>query len=426
LNKKWWNFSPRAGVAWDVHGDGRMAVRSSYSLMYDFPTGEFFSNLAGAPPYGNRTLVTDPAGLFDNPYRDVGGDPHPIITGPDTPFPVGGTFASMQPDINAPRIQAWNVSVERQIGSNWGASVAYLGSYSDRLWGLVEMNPGVFLGLGPCTLNGVSISVCTTTGNLNQRRVLTLSGEDPAAATLISNLDSHAAVGTQSYRGLKLTVQRRSTSGISLNGNYTWSRCFGLEMPTGAQFGIGFVDPSNPDYDRGHCDGDRTHLSNFTVGYETPALGNAALRLIASKWRVSGILNARSGPWMSILSGRDNAFNGMANQRVDQVADDVYGAKTLNNFLNPVAFAQPAGGKFGTSGRNSIKGPGFHKVDLALSRLVSLAATRTIELRLEVFNLFNTFNWGLPNNNFATGTFGRITTMTGDPRIIQFGVKYGF
>ena len=98
----------------------------------------------------------------------------------------------------------------------------------------------------------------------------------------------------------------------------------------------------------------------------------------------------------------------------------------LNNFLNPAAFAQPAAGKFGTSARNSIKGPGFHKVDLALSRLVSLAATRTLELRLEVFNLFNTFNWGLPNNNFATGTFGRITTMTGDPRIMQFGVKYGF
>jgi|RhiMethySRZTD1v2_1073278.scaffolds.fasta_scaffold37558_1 hypothetical protein len=426
LEKKWWNFSPRAGVAWDVHGDGRMAVRSSYSLMYDFPTGEFFSNLAGAPPYGNRTLVTDPAGLFDNPYRDVGGDPHPIITGPDTPFPVGGTFASMDSDINAPRIQSWNVSFERQFGSNWGASVAYLGSYSDRLWGLVETNPGVFLGTGPCTLNGVSIAVCTTNANLNQRRVLTLSGENPASATLISNLEDHAAVGSQTYRGLKLSVQRRSANGVSLNGNYTWSRCFGLEMPTGAQFGIGFVNPADPDYDRGHCEQDRTHLANFTVGYQTPAFDNATLRTVASNWRVSGILNARSGPWMSILSGRDNAFNGMANQRVDQVSNDVYGAKTLNNFLNPAAFAQPAPGGFGTSTRNSIKGPGFHKVDLALSRLVSLAATRTIELRLEVFNLFNTFNWGLPNNNISAGTFGRITTMTGDPRIMQFGIKYGF
>lgn len=105
---------------------------------------------------------------------------------------------------------------------------------------------------------------------------------------------------------------------------------------------------------------------------------------------------------MSILSGRDNAFNGMANQRVDQVSNDVYRAKTLNNFLNPAAFAQPAPGRFGASGRNSVKGPGFHKVDLALSRLVSLAATRTIELRLEMFDLFNTFNWGLPKNNFST------------------------
>ena len=60
LNKKWTNFSPRAGVAWDVRGDGRLAVRSSYALMYDYPGGEYFNNLAAAPPYGNRTLVSDP------------------------------------------------------------------------------------------------------------------------------------------------------------------------------------------------------------------------------------------------------------------------------------------------------------------------------------------------------------------------------
>ncbi len=65
-------------------------------------------------------------------------------------------------------------------------------------------------------------------------------------------------------------------------------------------------------------------------------------------------------------------------------------------------------------------------MDLTLSRLVSLAAARTIELRLEVFNLFNTFNWGLPNDNFSTGMFRRITTMIGDLRIMQFGIKYGF
>jgi hypothetical protein len=108
----------------------------------------------------------------------------------------------------------------------------------------------------------------------------------------------------------------------------------------------------------------------------------AALRALASDWRVSGILNAGSGAWLTVLSGRDNAFNGMANQRVDQVSGDVYGAKTLTNYLNPAAFAQPASGTFGTHVRNSIKGTGFWKVDLALSRLVSLASTSNLEFRV--------------------------------------------
>jgi len=426
LTKKWWNFSPRVGMAWDVNGNGRTAVRSSYALMNDFPTGEYFFNLAGAPPYGNRVVVTDPAGLFDDPYRDIGGNPFPIVTSPDTKYPIGGIFSSMSPDINGPRVQSWNVSLERQIGADWGASAAYLGSYSDRLWGLLALNPGVYLGLGPCTLQGVVYPVCSTNANLNQRRVLSLSGENPASAQLISFLDGHAPVGTQDYRGLKLSVQRRSAAGLSVNANYTLSRCRGLEMPPNAQSGIGFTNPADPDADRGHCDADRTHLANGTVGYLTPHVGSPVVGMLASNWRVSGIVNVRSGSWMNVLSGRDNAFNGQANQRVDQVSSDVYGAKTLASYLNRAAFAQPASGAFGTYERNSIRGPNFWKVDLALSRLVPVASTHSLELRVEVFNLLNNFNWGNPNLNFTAGTFGRITTMAGDPRIIQFGVKFAF
>jgi Carboxypeptidase regulatory-like domain/TonB dependent receptor len=425
LEKKWWNFSPRLGVGWDVRGDGRLAIRSSYALMYDYPGGEYFNNLAAAPPYGNRTLISDPAGLFDDPYRDVGGNPHPIAVGPDTVFPVGGTLSSMDPDINAPRVQSWNVTLEKQIGADWATSVSYLGSYTDRLWGLVALNPGVYLGLGPCVLQGVSFPVCTTNNTLNQRRVLSLSGENPASATLISNLDSHAAVGTQKYRGLKLEAQRRSANGVSMNANYTLSRCEGLEMAPNAQFGIGFTNPADPNADYGRCEGDRRHLANGTVGYMTPHL-NGPAGLLASNWRLSGILNVRSGTPLNILSGRDNAFNGQANQRVDQISNDVYGEKTLTNYLNRAAFAQPASGAFGNYRRNSIDGPGFWKIDLAISRLVSIASTQNLELRVEVFNLTNNFNWDVPNLNFAAATFGRITTQAGTPRIVQFGVKYGF
>ena len=89
---------------------------------------------------------------MDDPYRAVGGDPHPIVTGPNTPYVPFGGFGTMDPSINSPRVQSWNVTVEQQLGSQWGVSASYLGSYSDRLWAPIAQNPGIFMGLGPCTL----------------------------------------------------------------------------------------------------------------------------------------------------------------------------------------------------------------------------------------------------------------------------------
>jgi hypothetical protein len=111
---------------------------------------------------------------------------------------------------------------------------------------------------------------------------------------------------------------------------------------------------------------------------------------------------------------------------VNQVLDDPYADRTLDRYLNPAAFAYPAAGTLGDHRSASVEGPGFWTADLAITRNVSFGAQRGLELRVEVFNLFNNFNWGNPNSNLDAGTFGRITTQTGDPRIMQFGVKYGF
>ncbi len=434
LETKWMNLAPRVGIGWDVHGDGRLAIRSSYGLSFDYPTGEFMSNPAAAPPFGNRVRLTDPPGGFDNPYGHLpGGDPHPIITGPDTVFPAGGTFASIDPGLNAPRIQSWNVTVEQQLGTNWQASASYLGRYSDRLWGFQAVNYGVFLGLGPCTINGVAFTVCSTNGNLQQRRALSLANENPRSAALIGILDEYTNDGDQSYRGLRLSVQRRSASGLSLSGNYTLSRCFGLEMGTSAQFGATYTDPRNPDNDRGYCDQDRTHIGNINLGIETPRFGNAVLRTIASSWGVSAILSARSGTPLSVVTGVDTALSGISNQRANQVSDDVYGDPQedaqgrLANYLNRAAFVLPAPGTVGSSLRNGIRGPSYwNGINLGLRRLISLPGTQNLELRIESFNLLNSFSWGIPTTNLSSGQFGRITTQAGDPRIMQFAIKYGF
>jgi hypothetical protein len=437
LNKQWLNVSPRVGLAWDLTGDGRTAIRGSYGLTYDLPNGEYELINANSPPYGNRTLVEDPPGGFDQPYAHLGGDPHPILTSRNTPFIPYGAFGSVDPDINSPRIQQWNVTVEKQLGRVWQVEASYLGSYTDRLWNQIAINPGVFLGTGPCTLAGIFYPSCSTNANLNQRRVFSLNNENPAAALLIGNLDIHTDLGTQSYRGLKLSFQRRAGSGVSLSGNYTLSRCFGdPAFQTGGfpQIANGYTDPAHPELDRGPCDQDRTHIGVVNAGVQVPRFDNRAARVALSDWRVAGIFSARSGQPINVISGQDRAFSGIQNQRVDQVLADPYGDKTVNNWLNPAAFALPAPGTLGNFRRNSVRAPSYRSIDAALSRLVTFGTGRTLELRVETFNLLNTFNWGPPtlmnadrtHTNFSSGAFGRITSMGGTPRIMQFGVKYGF
>jgi hypothetical protein len=441
LYTQWLNFSPRVGLGWDVGGDGRTAVRLSYGLTYDFPNAEYQLINANSPPYGNRSLVEDPPGGFDRPYAHIGGDPHPIATNRDTMFLPFGAFGATDPNINSPRTQQWNVTIERQIGTVWQVAASYIGSHTDRLWEQIAVNPGVFLGLGPCTLQGVFYASCTTNANLNQRRVLSLSNENPAAARLLGNMDIHEAVGTQDYKGLKLSFQRRAARGLSLSGNYTVSRCFGdPALQTGGfpQIANGYTNPDDPDFDDGLCDQDRTHLGILVAGVQTPQLANAAMRAAFSDWRISGIYSARSGQPLNVIAGQDRAFTGIQNQRVDQVLSNPYGdKKTVNSWLNPAAFALPAPGTLGSFKRNSLRAPGYWSVDLAVSRLIPFGASRSLELRLETFNLFNTFNWGAPiagpiqggritDTNFSSPQFGRVTAMAGAPRIMQFGIKYGF
>ena len=275
-----------------------------------------------ARPFANRLRVE--AVPFDNPYVNTpGGNPFPIAPlSPGVAYPAFGSYGTLDSDANSPRVQNWNVTVERQFGTAWQGSASYLGSYSDRLWNLVALNPGRYLGAGPCAIAGVSYPVCTTAANLDQRRVL--YAQNPAEARFLGPVDRHTSIGTQSYRGLKLSFRRRAAEGVSLTGNYTLSRCVG----------------------------------NVTAGYQTPPFSGAALRVLASGWRVSGILSARSGSWLNVTTGRDIAATGISAQRLNQVLGDPYGTRTVDNYLSPAAFAYPTDGTLGNYVINSIAGRG--------------------------------------------------------------------
>ncbi len=430
LNKQWKNFSPRLGLAWDVRGDGRLAVRTSYAINYDIPTAIFQQVPASGAPFGNRLALTQAGNIpLDDPYRNYPGAhvlPVPVPPPADIVFPNQGSYAAIDPDINSTRGQSWNVTVEKQLGATWQVAASYLGTYLDRIWGQDALNPGVFMGLGPCTLRGVNYSVCSTAANTDARRVF--SQVSAEAAQKYSYVSEYQATGTQTYRGLKLSFQRRTAQGLSLGGNFTVSHCETDTPVTGnfVQFQNTWLKPGDPSYDRGNCPYNQRLISNWTAAYLTPEFSNDVLRAVASDWRVSGIVTANSGNWLTVTTTSDLAFNGIPNQRVNQVNDDAYGDKSLTNYLNAAAFAFPAAGTLGDHAPRSIEGPGFWKIDMSVARVVPLGNQHTLEFRVEAFNVTNNFNWGDPNTSLNAGTFGRITTQNGDSRILQFAVKYGF
>jgi hypothetical protein len=141
--------------------------------------------------------------------------------------------------------------------------------------------------------------------------------------------------------------------------------------------GTGYVHPTDIEYDRGHCDSDRRHITNATVNYEIGRVGTGALSAVASGWRLSGIVRATSGRWLNVTVTGDPARTAQAGQRPNRVLDDPYGDKSLNNYLNPAAFAQPALGTYGDLPRNAVEGPGRWSIDASLVQIRVLATEIT-------------------------------------------------
>jgi hypothetical protein len=433
MENHWLQFSPRVGFAWDLTGDGRTVVRSGYSLGYDFVNAQFHLNTSVAWPWGAEVRFNDPAGRLDNPFLGSGqANIFPVTFDQNAPFGLYGPYIAIPPDIDLPRQQAWNLTVERQIGQNLAVRASYLGSYSDRLWNVRSLNEGQFMGTGPCTLQTPTgpqtFATCTVPQSLNFRRNLSIQNFDQGK--FLGALDEHTALGEQRYKGLLLQATRRSANGLTAGVNYTLSKCEGHATQGGTTPNInsGYVNPDDIDYDYGACTQDRRHIFNLTLSATTPEFGARALRAVASNWRVSGIFRATSGEPITVTVNTDPAGTGIGNQRANVVGDP-YGEKTVNNYLNINSFTIPTPGTYGDQRRGSITGFGDRNLDIAVVRGFRFG-THLVEARIESFNAFNWMRPTLTNQNTnrnAPATFGRATSvLQNSPRVMQVAVKYSF
>jgi hypothetical protein len=244
--------------------------------------------------------------------------------------------------------------------------------------------------------------------------------------------------GISRYNALETTLDKRFSNGWTLRAVYTLSESkdnSGEHLTSGgsSSFPDNARDLSNwysySDFDVRH----RFVVNGiwelpFGKGrrYFTNGIGAAIL----GGWELAGSLNTRSGrPFTVTQSGDPLRLGSLSTTLADQVGDPTFSNPTVDGWFNTAAFARLDNStlRFGNQRRNTLRGPGFASLDFAVHRKFGLGRENTnLELRWEVFNALNRANFGLPNRTVNGGGFGTITTLQGDPRIMQFALRFNF
>ena len=449
MNTHWKLFAPRVGLAFDPKGDGKMVIRASYGISYDYANGQLFVNTADASPFGGTVIFPANTSIvhpWTNAYAsNPGGNIFPYTINANAPFATGGTYIAIPRDLQIPEVHQWNLTIQKQFGRDLVASASYIGSESEHLLDSYQLNPSTPVSCGA----GVSLSVCNNAGTVNKNRLFQSSGVP--RSNLIGYMDTYDSGATSSYNGMVVSVNKALSKGISANANYTWSHCIGdltIGNSTG-NAGAGLVFANNRRYDHSNCQNsqiggvfssDRRHIFNSSLVYETPKLSNHMMDMVFSGWRLSPILRAQSAPWLTISLATDLAYTGAsaANQRPIQVLPNPLCANPRPTcWINPAAFTNPTPGTISFMGRDNVPGPDFFQLDAAAEKLFRFTERQNLEFRVEAFNLTNSFRAGIPppslqaggsglNTTFGSGkTFGQITSAL-DPRILQLALKYTF
>ncbi len=330
-------------------------------------------------------------------------------------------------------LNQWNLSLQKQVARDWLITANYLGNSTIHLFSSNQANPAVFLGLGACTIAGVNYATCSTTANINQRRILNL--QNPSQGQSYAGIAYADDGATGSYDALFLSVQKRLSRGTSILANYTWSHC--ISDVIDAQIGSGGTSvaavPGNRRQYRSNCQtSDQRHVFNLSAVAQTPRFSSRPWRVLASGWQISPILKWKSAAFFTVTSGVDTALSGQTGETPNlvtdvspYVTDRSCSTAPCVTWLTSKAFRSAPQGTYGNLGYNNLKGPGVFSLDMALSRMFPVGERRTIQLRGEAFNLPNHVNLNTPVATLNSGAFGQVQSAA-DPRIMQLALKFLF
>jgi hypothetical protein len=353
------------------------------------------------------------------------------------------------PNLTTPSAYNYNFTIQHELPSSMVVQVGYVGHMGRHLEERVSIDPaGQAPGVNPVCAAEPSCSYF----NMDPTTLANPLTQD--GAVVFGGVGEQATVANSNYNSLQISVTKKTTHGLEFQSSYTWSHSLD---PISSVENVGGGGDLNP-FDRQDNYGDSAYdarnrfVASYT--YEIPSIRHFnTFRAVPSRlvegWRFSGITTLQSGFPVSLLDSSDDSLTcwyysgyGCAdrpnvtgavqtyNPRNENLVNATQGGTTLlgNYFFNPNVFTPEVRGVLGDAGRNFFHGPGINNFDFGLFKDTKVTESTKIELRLEVFNLFNHAQFidnAVGNDINAAAFFGRATAAF-DPRIIQLGAKFYF
>jgi hypothetical protein len=422
-------LGPRAGLAWDVFGNGRTAVRAGFGVYYSLIDDLAFL-INSLPPYnGSETFANTSLFSFTPILPNA---PIPPSCGPGIPQPCT-TYApqGIQANAKTPAVNEWRFTIEQQLDRNTALRISYAGEFGYH--GLLSVDPNSI----PAQVCA-SASGCTAGGTGTARTTVAQGAQYIPVGTrpnpYLSGGFSWYTEGNSSYNALQIDVNRRLSRGFEMRANYTFSKSLDVNSAlTGAQSNNQpqmVMDRNDLRRDWGPSALDVTHQASLSGTWQIPLRGR-----IGGGWELNGIATLLSGfPFTPQLGSNRSGDGDTRNPDRPSYNPGFTGPIVTGNpsqWFNPGAFLVPAAGTWGNVGRNVLTGPGLATLDTSLFRNFKVLERTTLEFRAEFFNILNHTNFGTPNATVFSGTAvnpsaGLITSTATTSRQIQFGLKLMF
>jgi hypothetical protein len=461
------SFAPRLGLAYSPnfsHGvlgkifgsDGKSSIRAGFGMFYTAFQGLSAGIMYGVPPYGYNYLSPAPP-LFEKPFITAADG---TDNGQRFPFPAPPLNASAQnpqPQVNfskyipvnaapyffhdnhVPYDESYMFSIQRQLAPSLLLTLSYTGNQGHHLMVVQESNPGdPALCLSLSDPNNVAPGSPTCgpfaeNGTFTRKDGVVFKGTRGPLGSNYGTVTAQKALANSNYNAFEANLRYNGKRSDFLLG-YTYSKSIDEGSNLGEQ-----IHPFNIRLSRSISSFDMKH--NFVASYSYTLPFDRMFRpgRLTDGWTISGTTRFSTGFPVTMYDNTDTSLlgtfgNGVNNDLVDSPSFTPGDLQVHTNprdgkpAFNTALFSHPELGHQGTSARRFFYGPGVENFDMTLAKKIQLSESKSIQFRLEAFNVFNHAQFYGPasvDGNVSNATFGQVVSAAA-PRLVQLATKINF